>query len=103
VQTRPLSQSAACFPYDAPTAGSRPSASPEPCLMRVPRIIGLPSMTAGSISMRSMVILRRLAEGATEADFPDAYPRLERADILAALAYAAETVAHETVLLPKAG
>jgi uncharacterized protein (DUF433 family) len=44
------------------------------------------------------IILRKLSEGATEADLLDAYPRLTRADIQAALAYAADTVAHETIL-----
>ena len=36
------------------------------------------------------IILRKLAEGATEADLLDAYPRLTRQDIQAALAYAAD-------------
>jgi uncharacterized protein (DUF433 family) len=45
------------------------------------------------------LILRKLSEGATEADLLDAYPRLTRSDIQAALAYAADTVAHETILL----
>jgi uncharacterized protein (DUF433 family) len=45
------------------------------------------------------LILRKLSEGATEADLLDAYPRLTPADIRAALAYAADTIAHETVLL----
>jgi uncharacterized protein (DUF433 family) len=45
------------------------------------------------------LILRKLSEGAGEADLLDAYPRLTRADIQAALAYAADTVAHETILL----
>ena len=45
------------------------------------------------------LILRKLSEGAAEADLLDAYPRLTRADIQAALAYAADTVAHETILL----
>jgi len=35
------------------------------------------------------LILRKLSEGATEADLLDAYPRLTRQDIQAALAYAA--------------
>lgn len=47
-------------------------------------------------------ILRKLSEGATEADLLDGYPRLTREDILAALAYAADTLAHETVLLETA-
>lgn len=46
------------------------------------------------------LILRKLSEGATEDDLLDAYPRLTRADIQAAVGYAADTVAHEeTVLL----
>jgi uncharacterized protein (DUF433 family) len=45
------------------------------------------------------LILRKLSEGAAEADLLDAYPRLTRADIQAALAYAADTVAHETIVL----
>jgi uncharacterized protein (DUF433 family) len=45
------------------------------------------------------LILRKLSEGATEADLLDAYPRLTREDIRAALAYAADSLAHETILL----
>jgi len=44
------------------------------------------------------LILRKLSEGATEDDLLDAYPRLEPADIRAALAYAADSVAHEIIL-----
>jgi uncharacterized protein (DUF433 family) len=43
------------------------------------------------------LILRKLSEGATEADLLDAYPRLQSADIQAALAYAADSVAHEVI------
>ena len=47
------------------------------------------------------IILRKLGEGATEKDLLDAYPRLARADIQAAMRYAAETLAHEEhVVLP---
>jgi uncharacterized protein (DUF433 family) len=35
------------------------------------------------------LILRKLSEGATEADLLDAYPRLTREDVQAALGYAA--------------
>jgi uncharacterized protein (DUF433 family) len=45
------------------------------------------------------LILRKLADGMTEADLLDAYPRLTRQDIQAALAYAADSLAHETTLL----
>ncbi len=48
------------------------------------------------------LILRKLSEGGTEADLLDAYPRLTREDIQAAIGYAADTVAHEeTVILPR--
>jgi uncharacterized protein (DUF433 family) len=45
------------------------------------------------------LILRKLGEGATEDDLLDAYPRLTKADIRAALSYAADTIAHETILV----
>jgi uncharacterized protein (DUF433 family) len=45
------------------------------------------------------LILRKLAEGATEADLLDGYPRLSEADIKAALAYAADTLSHEKIIL----
>ena len=45
------------------------------------------------------LILLKLSEGATEADLLDAYPRLTKHDIQAALAYAARSVAHETIVL----
>ena len=44
------------------------------------------------------LLLRKLSEGATTADLLDAYPRLTAEDIAASLAYAADTIAHETVL-----
>lgn len=46
------------------------------------------------------LILRKLSEGAREADLLRAYPRLTRMDIQAAIRYAADTLAHEeTVIL----
>ncbi|MBI4716645.1 MAG: DUF433 domain-containing protein [Planctomycetes bacterium] len=45
------------------------------------------------------LILRKLAKGAREADLLDAYPRLARADIHAALSYAADLLADEEVIL----
>ena len=45
------------------------------------------------------LLLRKLGEGVTEADLLDAYPRLTRADIQAAIGYAADTVAHEETVL----
>ncbi len=48
------------------------------------------------------LILRKLGEGATEADLRDAYPRLTKLDIQAALAYAASSLAHETIFVQAA-
>jgi uncharacterized protein (DUF433 family) len=45
------------------------------------------------------LILRKLAEGATEDDLLEGYPRLNEADIKAALARAADTVSHEKAIL----
>lgn len=47
------------------------------------------------------LILRKLGEGATETDLLDAYPQLKKEDIQAAMAYAADTLAHEETVLVK--
>lgn len=44
------------------------------------------------------LVLRKLSEGASEADLFDAYPRLTRDAIHAALGYAADCLAHEETL-----
>jgi uncharacterized protein (DUF433 family) len=44
------------------------------------------------------LILRKLAEGATEAELMNAYPRLTHEDVQAALSYAADTVGREEVI-----
>jgi uncharacterized protein (DUF433 family) len=44
------------------------------------------------------LILRKLAEGATEPNLLDAYPGLTVEDIKAAIAYGAESVAHEETI-----
>lgn len=44
------------------------------------------------------IIIRKLSEGMTEAELLDAYPRLVVEDIRAALAYAADSPAHEEVI-----
>ena len=46
------------------------------------------------------LILRKLGEGLEEAEILDAYPRLTRDDIQAALIYAADSLANETILTP---
>ena len=49
------------------------------------------------------LILRKLSEGATEADRLDAFPRITPEDIQAAPAYTADTLAHEETVLPATG
>jgi uncharacterized protein (DUF433 family) len=44
------------------------------------------------------LVLRKLSEGASEAELLDAYPQLTREDIHAAMRYAADTLAHEEVV-----
>lgn len=46
------------------------------------------------------LILRKLSEGATIRDLLEAYPRLTREDVQAAIGYAADTLAHEETVLP---
>ena len=48
------------------------------------------------------LIVRKLAEGADEKALLQAYPRLTAADVQAALMYAADSLAHEEVLLTAA-
>jgi uncharacterized protein (DUF433 family) len=45
------------------------------------------------------LILRKLGEGTTEKDLLEAYPQLAPEDLLAALTYAADTLAHEETVL----
>jgi len=64
-------------------------------------MLGKPVIRGTRITVE--LILRKLSEGATEADLLEGYPRLTRQDIQAALAYAASSLAHETILLQTSG
>jgi len=64
-------------------------------------LVGKPVIRGTRIPVE--LILRKMSEGASEADLLDAYPRLTRDDIQAALAYAADSLGRQTILLPKAG
>ena len=70
------------------------------------RIIVDPNVMLGKPVIRGTripveLIVRKMGEGATEADLLEAYPSLTADDIRAALAYAADALAHEeTILLP---
>ncbi len=60
-------------------------------------MLGKPVIRGTRITVE--LILRKLSEGATEGDLLDAYPNLTREDIQAALAYAADALAHETIVV----
>ena len=47
------------------------------------------------------LILSKLGEGASEKDLLNAYPRLTKGDIQAAMRYAAGSVSHEDLILPQ--
>ncbi len=76
-------------------------------MLRSHRIEVSPKIMLGKPMIRGTripveLILRKLSEGASDADLLDAYPRLKRADIQAALSYAADTLAHEeTITQPR--
>jgi uncharacterized protein (DUF433 family) len=48
------------------------------------------------------LLIRKMSEGATVEDLLDAYPRLSREDIQAALAYAADVVGNDTIIVQPA-
>lgn len=60
-------------------------------------MLGKPVIRGTRITVE--LVLRKLGEGATEADLLDAYPGLTAEDIRAAAAYAADTLAHEETIL----
>ena len=45
------------------------------------------------------LILRKLSEGASEANLLEAYPKLTRGDIQAAIRYAADSLSHEEMVI----
>ena len=60
-------------------------------------MLGRPVIRGTRITVE--LILRKLSEGATEADLLDAYPRLTREGIQTAIGYAADTVGHEETVV----
>ncbi len=62
-------------------------------------MLGKPVIRGTRITVE--LVLRKLAEGATENDLLDAYPHLKKQDLQAAIAYAADTLAHEETVLLK--
>ena len=64
-------------------------------------MLGKPVIRGTRITVE--LVLRKLSEGATEEELLEAYPHLQREDIRAAIAYAADTVSHEETLVTGAG
>ncbi len=59
-----------------------------------PRVmLGKPVIRGTRVTVE--LILRKLSEGAVIEDLLDAFPRLTREDIQAAMAYAADALAHQ--------
>jgi uncharacterized protein (DUF433 family) len=56
-------------------------------------MLGKPVIRGTRITVE--LLLRKLSEGATEAELLDAYPHLTGEDLKAAIAYAADVVARE--------
>lgn len=60
-------------------------------------MLGKPVIRGTRITVE--LILRKLAEGASESELLEDYPHLKPEDIRAAMAYGAASVAHEEVVL----
>jgi uncharacterized protein (DUF433 family) len=60
-------------------------------------MVGKPVIRGTRITVE--LILRKLAEGETEADILEGYPHLTADDVRAAVAYAADVVAREELLV----
>ncbi|HEX4953913.1 MAG TPA: DUF433 domain-containing protein [Thermoanaerobaculia bacterium] len=63
-------------------------------------MLGKPVIAGTRITVE--LLLRRISEGASEAELLASYPHLTREDIRAAVAFAADTIANEEVLEPAA-
>jgi uncharacterized protein (DUF433 family) len=60
-------------------------------------MLGKPVIRGTRITVE--LVLRKLADGATQQDLLEAYPHLTKDDIQAAIAYAADTLAHEETVV----
>lgn len=64
-------------------------------------MLGKPVIRGTRITVE--LVVRKIAEGANEADLLEAYPQLTKADIQAALHYAADTLAHQEIVEQSTG
>jgi len=63
-------------------------------------MLGKPIVKGTRITVE--MVLRKMSEGANANDMLQMYPALQLGDVYACLLYAAETIAHEEVIIPKA-
>jgi uncharacterized protein (DUF433 family) len=68
-----------------------PRISRDPAIM-----VGKPCIKGTRITVE--LVLRGLSQGASVDDLLESYPRLTRTDILAAMAYAADYIGHESLI-----
>jgi uncharacterized protein (DUF433 family) len=69
--------------------------------MRPDVMLGKPVIRGTRITVE--LVLRKLAEGITLAELLDAYPKLTKKDVQAAIQFAADTLAHEEVVFRPTG
>lgn len=69
--------------------------------MRPDVMLGKPVVRGTRITVE--LVLRKLAEGCTLEELLDAYPRLTKEDVQAAMQFAADTLAHEEVVFQPTG
>ncbi|MBM3955858.1 MAG: DUF433 domain-containing protein [Planctomycetes bacterium] len=72
--------------------------------MKHPRIEIAPDVMGGKPVIEGTripveLIVRKLSEGASEGDLHEGYPALQPGDVRAALAYAADMLANETIVV----
>lgn len=67
----------------------------------VPEIMGGKPVIEGT-RIPVELLVRKLSEGASESELHDGYPALQPGDVRAALAYAADMLAHETIVVQSA-
>jgi uncharacterized protein (DUF433 family) len=81
---------------DSPTPFT--SLSPQNRIVTNPKVmLGKPVIRGTRITVE--LILRKLGDGASQDKLLEAYPHLTRGDIQAAITYAADTLAHEEMLV----
>ena len=92
------------FLFGTPIVSTRASGNAS---MKHPRVEICPDVMGGKPVIEGTripveLIVRKLSEGATEGELYDGYPALRPGDIRAALGYAADVLAHETIVVQSA-